>query len=526
MFSIWKRQRATALSLGVAAAFTVAYALWLALRIGGEPGLRYLSDVAFQLPPMAASIACLIAAWRSRGRERLGWAAFAAGLASWSAAEWIWSGYDLFFRAEPPLLSAADPFYYLAYPLVIGAIALLVTPPRGSRLDAKSSLDALLLMTVLAVIAWEWLLTPIYEHTDASKFELFVVFGYPAADLALLAAIILTFYRARGALSVPALLLVAGAVMMTASDGAYLYAATVTGYDVFGNPLELGWVVSYFAFGIAAVAHAESLPQSGAERPRLATGARGLRVLGLALPYAALVPLAALNLYDLLNGAPDTALVAGMIAAIALVAARQFLTLRELADSHETLEGLNAQLQESMGIEHHLARTDALTGIPNRRFVDELLDAEILRANRYGGHLALAMADVDALKAINDTYGHEAGDEVLRYVAQRARESCRNVDIVGRYGGDEFVFVLVSTGCDDASAFAERFRRRLMDAPATTRGKRSLRVSVSLGVAPWDAASMKTAAELIRQADRAMYAAKAGGRNRTMVATGDAARAA
>src|SRR3990170_5896082 len=215
MFGRPNSPSATKLSLAGAAVFTIAYTLWLAFRLGGNDGLRYLSEIAFQLPPMAATGACAFAAWRSRGRERLGWAAFAAGMGSWTAAEWIWSGYDLFFRTEPPLFSRADPLYYLGYPFVMAAIALLVTPPRGSHLDAKSLLDALLLMIVLGVIAWKWLLIPIYEHTDASTFDLFITFSYPALDLALLAAIIFSFYRAQGALGVPALLLVAGAVTMT-----------------------------------------------------------------------------------------------------------------------------------------------------------------------------------------------------------------------------------------------------------------------------------------------------------------------
>jgi diguanylate cyclase (GGDEF)-like protein len=197
----------------------------------------------------------------------------------------------------------------------------------------------------------------------------------------------------------------------------------------------------------------------------------------------------------------------------------------QLAESRGELQRLNAQLQESMGIEHHLARTDTLTGIPNRRFIEETVNTEVARAKRYGQQLSLVMADVDDLKSINDEFGHACGDEMLRFVAELARGTCRNVDVVGRYGGDEFLFVLPATGREEAAAFAERFRRCLAESPVPTVSGGTLHVTASFGVSQWDD-HMDEAASLIRQADRAMYAAKTDGRNRTMVAIGNAARAA
>jgi diguanylate cyclase (GGDEF)-like protein len=199
---------------------------------------------------------------------------------------------------------------------------------------------------------------------------------------------------------------------------------------------------------------------------------------------------------------------------------------QELAESRRELQHLNEQLQESTGIQHHLARTDALTGIPNRRYLDEALEAECARAGRYGQALSVVMADMDSLKEINDTYSHHAGDEMLRFVATLARESCRQADVVGRYGGDEFVFVLPNTSLDDAIAFAERFRERLANYSLPSRIGERFHLTASLGVAQWHGSSMNGPAALIRQADRVMYEAKAAGRNRTMVAVGDGARAA
>ncbi|MCH8949539.1 MAG: sensor domain-containing diguanylate cyclase [Chloroflexi bacterium] len=199
---------------------------------------------------------------------------------------------------------------------------------------------------------------------------------------------------------------------------------------------------------------------------------------------------------------------------------------QELDESREELRRTNQQLQEAMNLEHHLARTDALTGVPNRRYADEAISAACSHTRRFGHPLSIVIADLDNLKEINDRYSHQTGDSALRYVAQCAKETCREADTVARYGGDELIFVLPSTTQEEAAAFAERFRERLSEHPLVTAEGIKLHQTVSIGVAQWDD-SMNGPADLIRQADHAMYQAKAAGRNRTMIAgPGGAARAA
>jgi diguanylate cyclase (GGDEF)-like protein len=192
---------------------------------------------------------------------------------------------------------------------------------------------------------------------------------------------------------------------------------------------------------------------------------------------------------------------------------------QDLADSQKELQRLNDQLAESMSIEHHLARTDPLTGVPNRRYLEEALESECARATRYGLSLSLVMIDIDHLKHINDGYSHPKGDEMIRYTARLARETCRQADVVARYGGDEFVFVLPNTGLPEAAILAERFRQRLQEEPPVNPTGDTIPLTVSLGVVQWDLDTMTGPASLIDQADRALYAAKAAGRNKTMIAT-------
>jgi len=166
-----------------------------------------------------------------------------------------------------------------------------------------------------------------------------------------------------------------------------------------------------------------------------------------------------------------------------------------------------------------LASHDELTGLYNRRAMDELLKEETDRHQRYGRPAALVMLDVDRFKSINDSYGHLVGDEVLRWLAQLLRRAIRTADIPARYGGEELAVILPEMNSRQALGMAERVRRRVAAGPFEARGRdgRAIQIpiTISLGVAglPDDALS---AAELIAAADRALYAAKHGGRNRAI----------
>jgi diguanylate cyclase (GGDEF)-like protein len=157
------------------------------------------------------------------------------------------------------------------------------------------------------------------------------------------------------------------------------------------------------------------------------------------------------------------------------------------------------------------ASTDGLTELSNRRQFEEVLDVEIQRAERFGGSLALIVADLDDFKQINDRYGHQAGDEVLRAFATVLRDTAREVDLPARYGGEEFAILLPQTDATGARRLAERLRRNLSSKPISTRGGGLVAVTASFGVAAYPDAP--TAAALFAAADDALYKAKASGKN-------------
>lgn len=161
-----------------------------------------------------------------------------------------------------------------------------------------------------------------------------------------------------------------------------------------------------------------------------------------------------------------------------------------------------------------LARIDGLTGLYNRRQMQDLLDSAVAHSVRHDQPLSVLMIDVDRFKAINDARGHSVGDEVLRAVSESVRTSLRAGDLVGRWGGEEFLALLPSTPADGAEVVAERMRQAVSSVPVVA-GDQLIPVSVSIGVALLEG---HDADVLVAQADAAMYAAKTAGRDAVHVA--------
>jgi diguanylate cyclase (GGDEF)-like protein len=201
-------------------------------------------------------------------------------------------------------------------------------------------------------------------------------------------------------------------------------------------------------------------------------------------------------------------LAAGGVTAFALLG-------RTIGRRDDTLRARNAELAALSSELRQLARVDALTGVANRRTFDERLEMELARARRYGVACSLIMIDLDRFKAVNDRYGHQAGDQVLRTVAASLDTGKRAGDLVARYGGEEFAAILPHTDADAAAAWAERLRARIAAAQAAWHGG-PLTITASFGVAAGDQAV--SSADLIEAADNALYTAKRKGGNAVVVA--------
>ena len=190
------------------------------------------------------------------------------------------------------------------------------------------------------------------------------------------------------------------------------------------------------------------------------------------------------------------------------------------------LAAVTAMCIENAVIQERLKRdglTDPLTGVANRRFFERRLEEEMQRLARDGQALACMLVDIDHFKQVNDRFGHQAGDHVLKHIVQVLGRDLRASDVLARYGGEEFILLLPNTSPTQAAAIAERLREAVAEQAFAFAPKSPLRITISLGLACVPAsrkgAEGISGAELIQRADTALYQAKAAGRNRLVIAS-------
>ena len=178
---------------------------------------------------------------------------------------------------------------------------------------------------------------------------------------------------------------------------------------------------------------------------------------------------------------------------------------------HREIQTKNQQLEE-------LALTDSLTGLPNRRAIENWAKREFSAARRHGFPVWAVLADLDHFKKVNDTYGHDAGDIVLKRVSEIIRNNTREYNICGRHGGEEFVVILTHVARDQAKAAIERIRIEIQEQRFSV-GEKEFGVTASFGIAELQDMVRPSLAPLLKDADRALYFAKRQGRNRIEFAT-------
>ena len=444
-----------------------------------------------------SSVAAIVAGIRlHRPDHPLAWYLMAIGQLSWVTGDLLFSWYADVLHVSP-FPSPADAFYLAAYP-ILGCGVLVLIRVRQRRFDLSGLIDSAIVTIGLGLLSWLVIAGPIVQSADPA-FTRLVGVAYPAGDILLLAFLV-RLVTVPGARSASFRLLggAVGALML--ADVAYAVISSYADYD--SGVFDLLWLASYVLWGSAALHPSmRTLSEPGTAEPTPFTGRR-LAALGAAVLIApgALATQLAFSLS--VQGWP---VVVASVALFSLVVGRMHLAIREVVAAGRKRN----QLQQELA---HQAAYDSLTGLANRAHVLGLIEGALHRARRSGSQLALLALDLDGFKAVNDTFGHHAGDEVLRVVADRMRAVVRVGDTVGRLAGDEFVILVEPLeGTSDLLDLGERVIAAVA-APIRV-GDRDVTVGVSIGAAISSDGSTDADA-LLHHADAATYRAKSAGRGR------------
>lgn len=474
--------------------FASVFVLWLFLGWGGPNYRTLIADVAFIPMGLAASAM----AWRTslhRGlpaKTRRAWQIVGGALLSFWFGDVVWSYYEVILGASP-FPSLADAGYLLFYPIFFIGLLTFPSAPRTRSEIVKFWLDAATVLLSGWMVIWYFVLGPTALVQNTGSLTTVLSSAYPIGDLVMIFGISVLILRRPDEGSWEALALLAvGLTLFLVADVGFGYLSLRETYES-GDWPDAFWMLAQFLM----VASAQVQVWKIHHRQDVQKTDDGIRSTSL-VPYAAVALGYAMLFFAGRHAAPYPmgGLLAGAIAVTAVVLARQLTVTNE-----------NIRL---LGELRTLATTDSLTGSLTRRHFFDLAHREFARSKRYHRHLAAIMIDVDFFKAINDRYGHSTGDAALQAVVARCRQHLREIDLLGRYGGDELVILMPEVNLHDATRVAERLLATMAETPLIA-GEHRINLSVSAGIAT--AEGQSDLATMLRRADVALYEAKQAGRN-------------
>jgi diguanylate cyclase (GGDEF)-like protein len=433
---------------------------------------------------LSAVAAVLVGVRRNRPRSRITWWLLAAGQLLFVVGDLLFDLHERVWQTDA-FPSAADGFYLAGY-LPLAAGLLLLIRGRSPGRDRASLIDATIIATGLGLLSWVFLMKPAATDSSLGVVGRVISIAYPAADVLLLALVARLLVGA-GVRNTAFRLLAGSIIAMLAGDVVFAFLSSVDAFTP-NNAVNITWLLAYALFGAAALHPSmAALSEQAVERPRRFTRRRLSLLTGVSL----VAPILLLGQAWRSSGIDAAAIGIGSIALFLLVVAR--------------MAGLIRQVEQQAAQLETLAQHDPLTGAANRRAWDQTLPVEMDRARRAGIPLAMALLDLDRFKAFNDTYGHQAGDQLLRRATEAWRSLLRSTDLLARYGGEEFAVLLPSSTLEEAVEVVDRLRL------ATP-----LAQTFSAGVTLWHGA--ETSDQLVARADKALYQAKQAGRNQVLAA--------
>jgi diguanylate cyclase (GGDEF)-like protein len=445
---------------------------------------------------LTAALACLRRTFNCPPSVRIHWRLVTASLLFIFVAVLIEAPAEIFFKAVPTVASLGDFFFFSAFVPIL----LAVTLPHEGVFDRFTLLLDTFQAAACTCLAYTVLFGNFPLAGGPTQAMPYAPLEY-VYDTEYLAVVLLTALRFvlsnRGAAD--------RSFFRSLLIYTSLYAVTSAVYNHYVGKFSLtNWMDALNDIPLAALALAACLaPSVDATGSTEASRPAILRFIDNARPV--ILSLALIGL---------SALVAIRHFAVAFTSIFGAFIVYSFRASHlqSKIQSAQAALEESNGRLSEIALLDGLTAIPNRRRFDQFLTVEWARSRRNRQPLSLLLIDVDHFKLINDTYGHQVGDECLRQTARVLSATLdRPTDLLARYGGDEFAVLLAGTGLEGATTVAARIRSAIAKSADTATLSLG---TLSIGVATWDAEERSSPEQLIGAADRALYRAKRNGRNR------------
>jgi diguanylate cyclase (GGDEF)-like protein len=441
-------------------------------------------------------------------------------------AQAIWNYYTLILGQPTPFPSWADAAFLSVYPLLLAGILLLLRRPAPAASRARLALDGLMVMTAAVTFSWYFVLGPTLYQGEETVFAKTVGTAYPVMDLLLIVCLVMLAGRSRDATLRPAIILLSLGIACYIVGDSIFDSQTLHNTYATGEWIDVSWPLAdmllVLGAGVLRFRLARETAESGdggVAAPAEQAATEHTRLWPSMIPYA-LVPVVGgllIYVFQVQGDEPfQSGVYVGSAVLVGLLLFRQLLAIVENAHLSTRLQTKNRELIAANRRLEALATTDPLTGLPNHRALMSGLDAELERAQRYHRPCSLIFLDIDHFKALNDTWGHPAGDAALQEVAAVARRALRSIDVLGRLGGEEFLAILPETENEAALQAAERVRATVAAHVFSLGDGAHLTCSLGVATYPNDAEGRD---ELIELADRAMYAAKTLGRNQARYIT-------
>jgi diguanylate cyclase len=443
---------------------------------------------------LSAVVAVVVGVSRNRPALRLPWLLFAIGIGSFLTADVCAYLMEEVLGLDLPFPSFADGFSLAMYPLLMAGMVLLTRQLLGAR-DWASVLDAAIISTGMLVLSWVLVMDTYAIDAGAATTARVIALAFPIRDMALFAVGVHLAMAVRT--RVPAFFLICGSILGLLAANTLQGLGQLDGTHPGGGVGQLGLMAFYGLFGAAAL-HPSMVTLSEAAEGRWHRLGRH-RIVILSLATLA-VPVTDLLVQDK-ERIDEVVLLVGSMVLFLLVLARVMGLVRSVEEGQRQLR--------------HEALHDGLTGLANRTLFTDRLEAVLADEQGRDRLVTVMFVDLDDFKTVNDTLGHQAGDELLNIVALRLGRSVRGGDTVARLGGDEFAVLLPGAStAEEARLAAERLLGTLRE-PLMLHG-RELMVSASVGIAV-QPTSTTHVDKLLRGADVAMYLAKSKGKGRCEV---------